>query len=73
MHFSDYLKTLETSPSPEGDLARDFIRSKSKAKTYKGILKSLRDHGASNQVIEVLGRLYLKYSLKIVEGKHEAN
>ena len=73
MYFFDYLKTFETSQSPEGDLARDFIRSKSKAKTYKGILKSLRDHGADKRVIEVLERLHLSYSLERVEGKHEVD
>lgn len=61
MHFSDYLKTFEASPSPEGDLARDFIESRSKAKTYKGILKSLRENGADKRVIEVLEKLYLNY------------
>ena len=73
MHFSDYLKTFQTSSSPEGDLSRDFIESRSKAKTYKGILKSLRDHGADKRVIEVLERLHLSYSLNRMEGKHEAD
>lgn len=73
MCFSDYLKTFEACLSPEGDLARDFIKSKSKAKTYKGILKSLQNYGADKRAIEILERLRLSYSLKRMEEKHETD
>ena len=59
--FSDYLKKHKDLSSPEGDLARDFIKSKSKATTYKGILKHLENNNADFLAFEVLNSIKMKY------------
>ena len=46
MLFSEYLKSFAKEESPIGDLARDFINSKSRATTYIGILKNLKKNNA---------------------------
>ena len=61
MNFSDYLKTFSTRDSPEGDLARDFIKSKSKAKTYLGILSNMQKNNADTTAVQILDRIYLQY------------
>ena len=61
MHFSDYLKQFLNENSPKGDLARDFIESKSKAKTYNGILRNMEKNDACDAAINALNEIYMKY------------
>ena len=50
MFFSDYLKQFSDENSVRGDLSRDFIKSKSRAKTYAGVLKNLQKNNLENTV-----------------------
>lgn len=61
MYFSDYLKQFANENTPKGDLARDFITSKSKAKTYFGVLRSMQKYDACDIAIDTLNEIYGEY------------
>lgn len=61
MQFSDYLKTFQNEDTPIGDLARDFIKSKSRAKTYQGVYKHLEKNNADFIVFSILEEVKNKY------------
>ena len=61
MYFSDYLIQFVNENSPKGDLARDFVKSKSKAKTYNGILKNMVKNDACDAAINILNEIYMEY------------
>lgn len=67
MDFSDYLKSFSKDNTPWGDLARDFIASKSRAKTFAGITKSLEAYNACDLAIQALQEMHNNY-LKISSG-----
>lgn len=50
MLFSTFLLSFQNENSPKGDLARDFIASKSRARTYLGIVKHLESHNADYSI-----------------------
>ena len=62
MYFSDYLKQFANENSMKGDLARDFIESKSKAKTYNGVLKNMQKNSACDVAINALNEIYASYT-----------
>lgn len=61
LNFSDYLKSFKHENSPAGDLARDFIASKSKATTYEGVLSHLNKNDADYIAIKLLKNLKRRY------------
>ena len=61
MTFSEYLKSLKGENTPEGDLARDFIKSKSKAKTYLGVFNHLLKNNAADVAFEALEKVKCRY------------
>ena len=62
MFFSDYLKQFSDENSVRGDLSRDFIKSKSRAKTYAGVLKNLQKNNACDVAIDTLNEIYKMYN-----------
>lgn len=58
MKFSQFLKGFLEENSPIGDLARDFVFTKSKATTYNGIKKQLEKYNACNGAFEALEKAY---------------
>lgn len=60
-NFSDYLKSFKYENSPTGDLARDFITSKSKATTYEGVLRHLNKNDADCIAIKLLKNVKIRY------------
>ncbi len=61
MTFSEYLKSLKEENTPEGDLARDFIKSKCKAKTYLGVFNHLLKNNAEDAAFEALEKVKRRY------------
>ena len=61
MKFSDFLKTFKKEDTPIGDLARDFIDSKSRATTYKGVVKSMEKYCPCKDAWDTLESVYSKY------------
>lgn len=61
MKFSEYIKIFINENTPEGDFARDFIASKSRATTYDGIAKSVKKHHPCDNALCALESLYSKY------------
>lgn len=61
MKFSEYLKSFVNENTPYGDLARDFIASKSKATTYKGIKKSIDRYSPCDAALSALESIYKSF------------
>ncbi len=62
MNFKQFLFTLKDESSPAGDIARDFIASKSKAQTCKGVKKSIEKHiTLSGNVLEAFENAVERY------------
>lgn len=61
MNFAEYLKSFKNENSPFGDLSKDFIISKSKAKTYKGVKSNLEKNHACQSAFNVLDKVYIQY------------
>lgn len=72
MEFSSYLKSFADADTALGDLARDFISSKSKATTYKGIVKSMEKYHPCDNAWRILEDLYSKY-IDLQSNKKEEN
>ena len=68
MNFAEYLKSFSEDNTPVGDLARDFIASKNKAKTYTGIVKNLNKYNACDLAREILHEVNKSY-LKTFKGE----
>lgn len=65
MKFSVFLKSFEKDNSPVGDLARDFMASKSKATTYNGVKNALDRNCACCGAYEALERAYELYKKQL--------
>ena len=70
MQFSDYLKMFQNEDTPIGDLARDFIKSRSRAKTYQGVYNHLEKNHADYNVIKILETLKMEYENNYKEIKN---
>ena len=68
MKFSEYLKSFSHDNTALGDLARDFITSKSKATTYRGVVKSMKKHRPCDNAWEILEKSHKNY-LNIIKEK----
>ncbi len=67
MNFSEYLKSFAEQNTPIGDLARDFISSKSRATTYIGIVKSMKKYQPCDEAWEMLDKIHNEYLNRIKE------
>lgn len=65
MYFSDYLKLFKNENSIKGDLARDFIESKSKAKNYKAVLQNMQKNHACDVAFEALDEIHQMYLMEV--------
>lgn len=61
MTFSTYLKSFADDDTIIGDVARDFIVSKSKARTFKGIIKHMENYRPCGNAIEAVNELNCQY------------
>ena len=61
MEFSKYLKSFANENNIMGDLSRDFIESKSRARTYIGVVKSMKKYQPCEQAWEALQEVYRQY------------
>ena len=69
MNFSNYLKSFADDQTPFGDLARDFIDSKSKATTYRGVVQSMKKYHPCETAWMTLETLYNKYLKENIDKK----
>ena len=60
-NFGEFLKSFKKENSAIGDLARDFISSRSKAKTYLGILRELNKNNACDGAYKALEAVKVQY------------
>ena len=61
MYSSDYLKSFSSATTPWGDLARDFINSKSRARTFRSVCKSMEKYLPCEYAWRALKEIHGKY------------
>lgn len=62
MYFSDYLRQFSNENSIRGDVSRDFINSKSRAKTYAGVIKNMQKNNACDVAFDAINEIYKMYN-----------
>jgi hypothetical protein len=70
LKFGRWLRAQRDRVLPVGDLARDFVASRCRARTAVGVRQSLDQYDACDGVYRALGRATQEYTTSILAGGH---